>query len=900
MPCARSSPGRSPRSRRSAGRNVTILFYEASTRTRVSFEVAAKNLSADVVNIAAATSSVTKGESLVDTVKTVEALGAQMLVMRHSVSGAPYLAAETFSGSVLNGGDGWHAHPTQALLDLYTLRARLATTTARWARRSLEGRKVVILGDILHSRVARSNIWTLTAAGADLWLCGPSTLLRGFEAWALRSSAAGRPFHVTASVDEALRDADVVMALRIQKERMASGLLPSLREYAARYGLTRERLALRPTGRARHASGPDERRRRDRAGRRGGDAVADRGAGPERGRGPDGPAVPARRGSRVSAVAAELGSSAGEIGAVVADLEISRAWLIDPASGREGPGEIVVSDGVLEAVNWLDAGEAEGIDDRGVVVAPGFVDLHVHLREPGNEDAETIATRPGRSRARRVHDGLRDAEHHAGARRSGGPRPGPRAAACVRLAGPRARLGRGHGRPRRRDARRPRRARRTPGSSGSRDDGAPVASATLMRNAIAYAGALGLPIVDHAEDPTLTAGAEANEGYVATVLGLRGWPAAAEEAAVARDLAMLAEVVRDVPAARLHLTHLSTAGALDLVRRAKARGLPVTCDVTPHHLALSDEWVAGARRWAGKADGDPWARWDGSARRGAVRDVAPRQSAAARAGGRGRLPGGARSTGPPTRSRRTTPRTASVDKDVEFGLAANGISGHRDGARAPCSRRSTPGCPARPGDRGADRGPARVLGAAGATGRRPVWSRARRRTSSCSIGRRRGPSSPDALASRGKNTPLLGRGLPGRVLGDHRRAAGSPTRPPPTETGAPAARGRRGAAVLSRYAPPRCRPRRRPTSSGLNRDYERRPYWHATMPALARVAIGRPAGHGRCRRHRRRLHRDQRGAGARRGRRGRHPPRGRTARLRRLDAERRHRPSRATSGARRR
>jgi aspartate carbamoyltransferase catalytic subunit len=217
------------------GRNVTILFYEASTRTRVSFEVAAKNLSADVVNIAAATSSVTKGESLVDTVKTVEALGAQMLVMRHSVSGAPYLAAEIFSGSVLNGGDGWHAHPTQALLDLYTLRGRFDGG-------SLAGRKVVILGDVLHSRVARSNIWTLTAAGADVWLCGPATLLRGFEAWAGRGAADGRRFHVTSSVDEALRDADVVMALRIQKERMASGLLPSLREYAARYGLTRERL----------------------------------------------------------------------------------------------------------------------------------------------------------------------------------------------------------------------------------------------------------------------------------------------------------------------------------------------------------------------------------------------------------------------------------------------------------------------------------------------------------------------------------------------------------------------------------------------------------------------------------------------------------------------------------
>jgi aspartate carbamoyltransferase catalytic subunit len=216
------------------GWNVTILFYEASTRTRVSFEVAAKNLSADVVNVAASTSSVTKGESLVDTVRTLEALGAQMLVLRHSASGAPYLAAEVFSGSVLNGGDGWHAHPTQALLDLYTIRSR---------RGSIAGRKVVILGDVLHSRVARSNIWTLTAAGADLWLCGPRTLLRGFETWARHGAAGERPFHLTSSIDDALRDADVVMALRIQRERMASGLLPSLREYAARYGLTAARLA---------------------------------------------------------------------------------------------------------------------------------------------------------------------------------------------------------------------------------------------------------------------------------------------------------------------------------------------------------------------------------------------------------------------------------------------------------------------------------------------------------------------------------------------------------------------------------------------------------------------------------------------------------------------------------
>jgi aspartate carbamoyltransferase catalytic subunit len=236
--------GRAPAQPALKGVGVTILFYEASTRTRVSFEVAAKHLGASVVNVSSSGSSVTKGESLLDTVRTLQAEGAEMLVMRHATSGAPYLVAREFRGNVLNGGDGWHAHPTQALLDLYTMRAHDGAP-AGW---SLEGRKVAIVGDVLHSRVARSNIWTLTAAGADLWVCGPTTLLRGFDAWA-RAGVGGRPpFRVTSDVATALRDAEVVMTLRLQQERMASGLLPSLREYAARYGITRERLALSAPG----------------------------------------------------------------------------------------------------------------------------------------------------------------------------------------------------------------------------------------------------------------------------------------------------------------------------------------------------------------------------------------------------------------------------------------------------------------------------------------------------------------------------------------------------------------------------------------------------------------------------------------------------------------------------
>lgn len=230
------------------GINVTILMYEASTRTRVSFEVAAKRLGATVINVSSAGSSVTKGESLLDTMRTLEATGADVLVMRHANSGAPYLVAREFGGNVVNAGDGWHAHPTQALLDLFTIRRHLggAGSDGGSVAGLLAGRKVVIVGDVLHSRVARSNLWTLTAAGAEVWVCGPATLIRGFEAWGAAGvgGAPGRRFTVTTDIKAALRDADVVMTLRIQKERMASGLLPSLGEYAARYGITRERLAL--------------------------------------------------------------------------------------------------------------------------------------------------------------------------------------------------------------------------------------------------------------------------------------------------------------------------------------------------------------------------------------------------------------------------------------------------------------------------------------------------------------------------------------------------------------------------------------------------------------------------------------------------------------------------------
>ncbi len=217
------------------GVTVVTLFYEQSTRTRASFEVAAKALGADVVNLTASGSSVEKGESLIDTVRTLEAIGADILVMRHGKSGAPYLAARNTSAGVINGGDGTHAHPTQALLDLFTMHRHAG---------DLAGKRVVIVGDVLHSRVARSNIWTLLASGADVTLCGPATLLPR----TLGSGAEGSRCTVTTNFDEAIRDADIVMALRMQKERQEKGLIPSLREYIAGYQVNARRLAMARPG----------------------------------------------------------------------------------------------------------------------------------------------------------------------------------------------------------------------------------------------------------------------------------------------------------------------------------------------------------------------------------------------------------------------------------------------------------------------------------------------------------------------------------------------------------------------------------------------------------------------------------------------------------------------------
>ena len=208
------------------GKTVVNLFFEDSTRTRISFEAAAKRLSADVINFSAKGSSVSKGESLKDTALTLQAMGADAVVIRHPASGAPHRLATWVDGSVINAGDGTHEHPTQALLDAYTMRSRLG---------KLDGLRVAIVGDVLHSRVARSNVLLLTTLGAKVTLVGPPTLI---PLWPGAD--------VSYDLDSVLPDADVVMMLRVQTERMQDSYFPSAREYSRRYGLDAPRMRKLP------------------------------------------------------------------------------------------------------------------------------------------------------------------------------------------------------------------------------------------------------------------------------------------------------------------------------------------------------------------------------------------------------------------------------------------------------------------------------------------------------------------------------------------------------------------------------------------------------------------------------------------------------------------------------
>ena len=534
------------------GRTVVNLFFEDSTRTRISFEAAAKRLSADVINFSAKGSSVSKGESLKDTAMTLQAMGADGVVIRHGASGAPHRLANSgwIEAAVVNAGDGTHEHPTQALLDAYTIRHHLAGGEG-----DLAGRRVTIVGDILHSRVARSNVLLLDTLGAHVTLVAPPTLLPvGVDTW---------PCEVSYDLDAPLPDTDAVMMLRVQRERMGAAFFPSEREYSRRYGLDSRRAGMLPDHAIVMHPGPMNRGMEITAEVADGAAFGDRGTGDQRRQRPDGRAVPAARRS---------------------DHDLPDHRRAPPGRGRRRPAPRGPLIAAIGAAGSLSADGATVVPADGLIALPGLVDLHTHLREPGREDAETVQTG---SRAAAlggftaVHAmantdpvadtaGVVEQVWHLG-QRAGLVDVFPVGAVTVGLGGERlAELG-----------------AMADSAAGVRvfsDDGRCVSDAVLMRRALEYVKAFDGVIAQHAQEPRLTADAQMNEGELSGRLGLRGWPAVAEEAIIARDV-LLAEHV----GSRVHICHVSTAGSVEIVRWAKSRGIDVTAEVTPHHLLLTED-----------------------------------------------------------------------------------------------------------------------------------------------------------------------------------------------------------------------------------------------------------------------------------------------------------------------
>ena len=358
------------------GRTLINLFFESSTRTQSSFELAGKRLGADVMNMSVQTSSVKKGETLIDTAATLNAMRPDIIVVRHAQAGAAHLLARKVDCAVVNAGDGAHEHPTQALLDALTIRRN---------KGRIEGLTVAICGDILHSRVARSNIILLSALGARVRVVGPSTLMpAAIERLGVESFR---------DMKSGLADADIVMMLRLQRERMNGGFVPSSREYFRFFGLDAEKLRY-AQGRAGHASGADEPRRRDQF------RYCRRATEPDPGTGGDG-----RRGAHGRPCGAG-GASAqwsgtmkhAATGAIAHQpLALVNARLVDPVRETEERGGVLVIDGIIRDFGPQVAAaalppHAHIIDCSGDVVAPGLIDMCAFVGEPGAEHRETIAT----------------------------------------------------------------------------------------------------------------------------------------------------------------------------------------------------------------------------------------------------------------------------------------------------------------------------------------------------------------------------------------------------------------------------------------------------------------------------------------------------------------------------
>ena len=615
------------------GRTVVNLFFEPSTRTRTSFEVAEKRLSADTLSIAVATSSVSKGESLLDTVRNIEAMSPDMIVMRHSSAGAPHLLARMCRSVIINAGDGMHEHPTQALLDAFTIREH---------KKRIEGLKIAIVGDLLHSRVLRSNIQLLNKLGAHVWACGPSTLMPPeLPRFGVRP---------TTSLDEAVDGADVVMMLRIQHERMQGHFIPSTREYFFAVRAHTRTAEARGAGRHHPASRTDEPRRRDRFRCRRRPVFGHPGAGGQRRRGQDGGPVSARRSRRRGSLMTLL---------------LKGGRLIDPATNRDGELDLLVQDGKIARIGKnLPADGAEVVALKsGWIVAPGLIDIHVHLREPGQEHKETVATGAASAVAGGFtavacmpntdpindHPGITELILRKAAQ-ANLARVYPIGAVSIGSKGEQlAELG----------------AQKAAGCVAFTDDGRPVASALLMRRALEYAGMLGVPIIDHCEDPSLKGDGVAHEGFRAASLGLRGIPGAAESIMVERDIALA-----ELTGGAFHVAHMSARQSLRAVRAAKMRGLRVTSEVAPHHFVLTDESLEDPIRYDTNTKMNPPLQRGGGSRRDARR--AGRRH-------RRRHRHGSRSASRGRKARRVRPRAVWYRR-----------SGNRDPARLRSARAQRP------------------------------------------------------------------------------------------------------------------------------------------------------------------------------------------------------------------
>ncbi len=440
-------------------------------------------------------------------------------------------------------------------------------------------------------------------------------------------------------------------------------------------------------------------------------------------------------------------------------------WVVDPASRRAGVATVEVHSGKVAQLEWRDGitaarscwleGAEPGAKDPTRVILPALVDLHAHFRQPGGGAAEGVAS----GEAAAAHGGYgavalmpntEPAADHPAILREMIRSTTPLGLTLLPIAA--ATLGRAG------VALSPMAALAEAGAVAFSDDGSPIADPALFRSALISAGALGLPLIEHCEDPGLTNGGEAADGLVGTALGLKPWPAAGEVSAVVRDLALLREALRDEPRARLHLTHLSTTAALAAVRAARAEGLPVTCDVTPHHLALTDAWIAGDTRWA----------WEFSEQRPSqlnpsvdaydtnLRVCPPLRNAKDAAACRAALRDG-------TASAIATDHAphGREKKEVEFGLAANGIAGIETSLSVAFAAHDAGELPLSLLAALFTTGPAAVLN-------RPALARGLTVGGAANllVVDRAASWTPSrgTLVGRSINTPLLGRKLPGRVL----------------------------------------------------------------------------------------------------------------------------------------